>query len=111
MYRYKRILEVIDEDNLVENCRINGDYLKSKMEALCSTYPSKINSPRGLGLFAAFDASNTELRNKITAKSIKNGLMILGCGSRSIRFRPPVTVTKEHIDEAFVILDKILSSL
>lgn len=111
MYRFKRILEVIEEENLVENCRINGDYLKTKMETLCNKYPNKITSPRGLGLFAAFDTSSTDLRNKITGEALKNGLMILGCGSRSIRFRPPVTVTKEHIDEAFIILDKVINNL
>lgn len=110
MYRFKRILEVIEEENLVENCRIMGDYLKTKMVSLMHKHPEKVFAPRGLGLFAAFDAANTELRNNITKESARNGLMILGCGHRTIRFRPPVTITKEHIDEAFVILDKVIAN-
>ena len=111
MYRFKRILEVIDEENLVENCRVMGDYLKTKMDTLMSKYPEKVFAPRGLGLFAAFDAASPEMRNNITKESAKNGMMILGCGPRSIRFRPPVTITKEHIDEAFVILDKVINNI
>ena len=111
MYRFKRILEVIDEENLVENCRVMGDYLKTKMDTLMSKYPEKVFAPRGLGLFAAFDAATPEMRNNITKESAKNGMMILGCGPRSIRFRPPVTITEEHIDEAFVILDKVINKI
>jgi len=37
-------------------------------------------------------------------------LVILGCGERSIRFRPHLTVTTEEIDEALSIIDAILAN-
>ena len=32
------------------------------------------------------------------------GMMILGCGKRSVRFRPPLDVTASEISEALGIL-------
>ncbi len=111
MHRFKKILEVIEEENLVENCRVMGEHLQNKMEELQQKFPDRISAPRSLGCFAAFNASSPELRNKITQESLKEGMLILGCGPQSIRFRPPVTITKEHIDEAFVILDKVINRI
>jgi 4-aminobutyrate aminotransferase len=34
-----------------------------------------------------------------------NGLLLLSCGQSTIRFMPPLMVTKEHVDEAVAILD------
>jgi L-lysine 6-transaminase len=35
-------------------------------------------------------------------------MLILGCGDKSIRFRPHLTVTKEDLDKAIAIIDKIV---
>lgn len=111
MHRFRRILEVIEEEKLVDNCRVMGEYLQIKMEELQRKYPDRVSAPRSLGCFAAFDAATPELRNKISLESMKEGMLILGCGPQSIRFRPPVTITKDHIDESFVILDKVINRI
>ena len=33
-------------------------------------------------------------------------LMILACGDNTVRFRPPLTVTKEQVDEGLDIFEK-----
>lgn len=111
MFRFKRILEIIEEDNLVENCATVGKHLLAKMTELTEKYPDKISAPRGLGLFCAFDCRDAAMRNKIHTESMKNGMLILGCGENSIRFRPPITVKKEHIDEGIELLDKIIKDI
>ncbi|MBI5402662.1 MAG: L-lysine 6-transaminase [Ignavibacteriae bacterium] len=111
MFRFKRILEIIEEDNLVENCATVGKHLLAKMTELSEKYPDKVSAPRGLGLFCAFDCRDAEMRNKIHTESMKNGMLILGCGENSIRFRPPITVKKEHIDEGIELLDKIIKDI
>jgi len=35
-------------------------------------------------------------------------MLLLSCGQSTIRFMPPLNVTKEHVDEAIVILDASL---
>jgi L-lysine 6-transaminase len=51
------------------------------------------------------------MRNKVTSKSLENNLLILGCGEKSIRFRPPVNVTITELDEGLGILDKVFKSI
>ena len=111
MFRFKRILEIIEEDKLVENCATVGAHLLDKITELSLKYPDKVSSPRGLGLFCAFDCRDAAMRDKIHTESMKNGMLILGCGEKSIRFRPPITVKKENIDEGMIILDKIIKDI
>lgn len=111
MYRFKRILEIIEEDKLVENCEKAGKHLLSRITELSNKYSEKVFAPRGLGLFCAFDCRDAEMRDKIHKEAMKNGLLILGCGEKSIRFRPPITVKEESIDAGIEILDKIIKNI
>jgi len=111
MVRFQRILEIIKEEKLVENCRINGKHLQNLIKQLSQKYPDKVFNGRGLGLFCAFDTKDSDMRNKIINNCHRNGLLILGCGSKSIRFRPPITVKKEMLDDGFNVIDKVISQL
>lgn len=111
MKRFKKILEIIEEENLVKNCEVMGDHLQKELNSLSEKYPDKIFNARGLGLFCAFDCADTEMRNKVTSKALENDLMILGSGDKSIRFRPPVNISKDEIDQGIGILDKVIRSL
>ncbi len=111
MKRFTKILEIIESENLVENCDVHGRYLQEKINALAEKYPEKLSNGRGLGLFCAFDCKDTEMRNKVTSEAMKNGLLILGSGNRSVRFRPPINISKSEIDEGMGILDKVISAI
>ena len=111
MKRFGKILEIIEEEKLVSNCETMGMHLQSKLNELSLKHPDKVSNARGLGLFCAFDAKDAEMRNNITAKALENDLMILGCGQRSVRFRPPVNITADEIDTGIGILDKVISQL
>ena len=58
----------------------------------------------------SFDLPDGETRNKFTKESLKEKLLILGCGEKSIRFRPPLNITKEELDEGFTKIKLILKS-
>ncbi|MEX0686572.1 MAG: L-lysine 6-transaminase [Balneolales bacterium] len=107
MVRFQRILEVIEEDNLVENAASTGKHLLNRLEQLTASY-EHLHSPRGKGLMCAFDFTNADDRSKFLAKSYDNGLLILPCGSHSIRFRPPLSVSSDQIDEGMEIIENSL---
>lgn len=110
MKRFTKILEIIQEEDLVKNSELMGKYLQMKLTELASKYPDKVSNVRGLGLFSAFDAADGEMRNNITSEALKNNLIILGSGEKSVRFRPPININASEIDEGIAILDKILRS-
>jgi L-lysine 6-transaminase len=71
----------------------------------------EISNPRGKGLFCSIDLPDTESRDALKKECLKNQLMILGCGTKTLRFRPPLTIQKEHIDEGIDILKESLKAI
>ena len=71
---------------------------------------TEINS-RGLGLFCSFDLPSPDERDQLVQETYKNNLIILGCGVKSIRFRPHLTVTKSEIDFAIDVLKKSINNI
>lgn len=110
MVRFDRILEVIEEDNLVENAASTGNYLHQQINNWADEY-EEVTNPRGKGLFCAIDLPDTKTRDAVRKEALKNHLMILGCGTKTIRFRPPLTIQKEQIDEGMDILKKSLKAV
>ena len=109
MVRSKHILRIIEEENLVENSRIVGEHLLNRLKEVQRDFPDMVSNSRGLGLMCSFDLPSTETRNKFKEACYKEKLIILGCGEKSIRFRPPLNVTKDEIDEGLNIIRKVLS--
>jgi len=68
-----------------------------------------MSNTRGLGLMCSFDLPTPEIRNQFREKCFINKLMILGCGEKSIRFRPPLNITESEIDKGLTIIKKVLS--
>ncbi|SMO90863.1 L-lysine 6-transaminase [Gracilimonas mengyeensis] len=105
MVRFGKILDVIEEENLVENAATVGNYLQTRLEALADNH-EHFSNPRGKGLFCAIDLPSTEIRNAVIKECVNNGLMILSCGPQTVRFRPPLTIETKQIDEGLDILEK-----
>ncbi|MTI89218.1 MAG: L-lysine 6-transaminase [Balneolaceae bacterium] len=105
MVRFGRILDVIEEDNLVENAASVGNYLQTRLEAFADEH-EHFSNPRGEGLFCAIDLPDGHSRDAVINECVSNGLMILSCGPNTVRFRPPLTIQQEQIDEGLNILEK-----
>jgi L-lysine 6-transaminase len=108
MVRSKHIMRIISEENLVENAERVGKVLLKNLKEIQDEYPSLVSNARGLGLMCSFDLPNTEMRNKFREECYKHKLLILGCGERSIRFRPPLNVNEEDLIEGLKIIKKVL---
>ncbi|MEX0646349.1 MAG: L-lysine 6-transaminase [Balneolaceae bacterium] len=109
MVRFDRILEVIEEDNLVEHAAELGSHLQEQLRTWADE-SEFLSNPRGKGLFCAIDLPDSESRNALVNECIKNELMILGCGTRTIRFRPPLAIEKEQLDTGIEMIKKSLKS-
>lgn len=107
MIRFKLILEIIEKESLVNKAESLGEYLQVKLMELAEKHPA-ISNVRGKGLLVAFDLPSPEIRDKFVADAMAENMLILGCGDRSIRFRPHLTVTKEDLDKAISIVDKVV---
>lgn len=106
MVRCQRYLEIIEEEGLVQNAATVGAYLLSQLEAAQARMPEVLSNARGRGLMCAVDFADTETRNRVADTAYELGMIILPCGHRSLRFRPPLDITRAEVDEAMTILLK-----
>ena len=111
MVRFKIILETVRDLNLLEQVNNTGNYLLNKINKLESEFPAFITNSRGLGLFCSFDLPSAIERDKLTFEAYKNHLLIIGCGNKSIRFRPHLTVTIQEIDFAIDVIRKSINNI
>ena len=103
MVRSTKYLQIIEEDKLVDNARKVGEYLLKSLTDTCDDSKDIMTNARGRGLMCAFDLPTTEFRDKLKKELFKNKLLILSCGEKSIRFRPPLCLDKEHVDKGLAI--------
>jgi L-lysine 6-transaminase len=108
MVRSTQIMRIMKEEALVRNAFTAGNYLLARLFELQAEFPQIINNTRGLGLMCSFDFNSTDARNSFKNECYNNGLIILGAGDKSIRFRPPLNVTNEELDEGLHIIQNIL---
>jgi L-lysine 6-transaminase len=111
MVRCQKYLEVIHEEKLIENAAKQGARLLKGLEEIAQKYPGKIMNARGRGLMCAFDCATPEKRDELKKKLYENKVIILGCGSLTMRFRPPLVISSEEVDEALAALEKALKTL
>ena len=110
MVRFTLYLEIIEKENLVAQASENGTYLLSQLEKLSEEY-SNISNARGKGLFCAFDLPSGDDRDVLANLIAKEGALILGCGLKSIRFRPHLIITRNEIDLGISMIKKALAKL
>jgi len=103
------------EEGLVQNAAEVGAFLKHKLEALKPRHP-EIGDVRGLGLMIGVEfeerdgsrAPNGGLRDRVMQKCFEKGLLVLSCGEATLRFCPPLIVTREEAATAVEIFDQAI---
>jgi len=106
MVRASRIMEIIEEDNLCDKAAETGEYLQNQLLSISARKPV-ISNVRGKGLLTAFDFPDKTIRDNFIKAGLEQNVMFLGCGDKTIRFRPALIIEKEHIDLGLTILENI----
>jgi len=104
------------EESLMANATEVGNYLIDRLRELAQQVPH-LGNPRGIGLMVGIDAldkegkPSPEVRNEIVKRLFYEGVLILGCGAHSIRFCPPLVLTREQVDYAIEALRRVCQQL
>jgi L-lysine 6-transaminase len=111
MVRSARYLEIIAEERLIENARTVGERLLRGLREVEHELGGLMTNARGLGLMIAFDLPTPEVRARAQQTIADNGLLVLTCGTRSIRFRPHLDLTEADADAGLEIVRRSLQQL
>jgi len=109
-------IKIYQEEKLLENAARLGKTLLARLQEFKEEFPG-IGDVRGLGLMAGVEfvkpGGKTPDKEKATAvrnACIKNGLLILTCGTYDniIRWIPPLIITAEQLEEGLKIFKSSL---
>ncbi|AZT90835.1 aspartate aminotransferase family protein [Caldicellulosiruptor changbaiensis] len=100
------VLKIIEEENIIDNVKNMGEYLKQKLWELKESFKSIVDV-RGLGLLIGVEFS-FPVKDMVKELAL-NGLLTSSCGGGNVvRFAPPLIVQKEHIDRAIEIFKEVV---
>ena len=111
MVRARRVLEVMEAEGLIARATTAGAHLLGLLGVLAERFPV-VTEVRGRGLMCAFSLPSKEIRDAVvTALREDERVLLLGCGSRSIRFRPSLTVSEGDLAAGVAAVDRVLERL
>ncbi|QBC86615.1 L-lysine 6-transaminase [Mycobacterium avium] len=111
MVRARRILEVIEADELFEHAARQGAYLLRGLHDLAREFPGLVLDVRGRGLMCAFSLPTTADRDELIGRLWRGGVIVLPTGDDGVRFRPALTVSRGEIDAAIGAVRDALPTL
>lgn len=101
------VIKTILDDGLMDNARNMGSYFASGLSGLKDKYAG-ITEVRGMGLMVGLGLARGA--REVAAKCLELGLLVNPIGDTTIRFLPPLIVTREDVDKALAILDQAIAS-
>jgi L-lysine 6-transaminase len=112
MVRVVREVQIMEEEGLVDKAAENGELLAQGLRRLVEKHRPIMSNVRGLGLYQGFSLDTPKRKGDLIQVARDDfGLLLLGAGSRSIRTRPNLSVTKSEIGEFLELTDHALSRL
>jgi len=102
------VIKILDEYYESGMLKEISEYFESRLDEIVKEFPNMFDSVSGYGLMRALRVKNSEIRDNIVKKAFENKVLVLKAGSNSVRFLPPLTITKEEIDEGFDRLKETL---
>ncbi len=109
MVRSRRILELIERDHLFDHAARVGEWLLSELQALAARHHEMMTNVRGRGLMCAFDLPTRAARDDAIERLQEEHVLVVGCGDRSIRFRPALNITTAELGFGLAAFDRVLS--
>ena len=97
-------IEVLD---ILESYKNSGQldelflYFEEQLSKIYQSYPNFFTEHVGLGLMRGFRCKDGETLSKIIKGCFDEGLLVLKAGRNTLRMLPPLTISKDEMNEGF----------
>ena len=99
------VLDILD-DETIRQVKEKGMYLRSAIETMGAPC---VRGTRGMGLMIGVEVCGDRSHKELAARLIDSGLLCLTAGKDVLRLLPPLTITKEEMDQGLDILRSVLA--
>ncbi len=86
-------------------------YFDKKLEELFQKNKDIFNEKVGLGLMKGLRVKDADTLGKLIKKALEEGVLVLKAGKNTLRLLPPLTISKEEMNEGFRRLENALQEL
>jgi 4-aminobutyrate aminotransferase len=109
-------LEVIENENLLERAAETGEYILDALTEIQSRHPS-IGEVRGRGLMIGLEFVRDritkerapQIRRHVIQHAFEHGLLLIPCGTNTIRMTPALNIPRPLVDEGLAIFETALT--
>lgn len=101
-------LHIMKEAGFLEEVRSKSAILLEQLRLAFQDHP-KISAVRGLGMMIGIETSAS--LSKIVEAARQKGLIILTAGENVIRLLPPLTISREEIQQGITVLKEVFSEV
>ena len=102
------ILDEIKNDGTLDETII---YFEKKLKEFYENNQNVFDDIVGLGMMRGLRTKDAETLSSIISNSFEEGILILRAGKNTLRFLPPLTISKNEIDEGFKRLEVALEKI
>ncbi len=92
------ILEELKDSGALDETII---YFESKLKEFYGSNKDIFDASVGLGLMRGLRVKDADTLSSIINNAFENGVLVLKAGKNTLRFLPPLTISKQEIDEGF----------
>lgn len=101
------VLDVMLEDGFLDEVAAKGDYFMGRLAKIAAANPKVLKGVRGKALMIGLECevTNADLQTKLRDA----GILAVGAADNVLRFLPPLTITRDEIDEALAIFETVVT--
>jgi len=103
------VCEALVKGGVLENVQTMGEHLGAGLQRLREKFPQKTKGIRRAGLMAALDLAQPGSGVAETCRT--KGLLVNCTHETALRFLPPLTVSREELEEGLKIVEAVLAAL
>jgi 4-aminobutyrate aminotransferase len=96
---------------LIANAAERGEQALAALRAIETRYPESVVEARGLGLMLALELATPELARALEYEAFTRGLLVLGCGRRSVRLSPPLVIDAATLAAGLAVLEASVAAV
>jgi acetylornithine aminotransferase len=100
------IIGRLSDPKLQANVLENEKIFRSHFERIKKRFPNVVSEVRGKGLILGLQLK--EDPTPVITAARERGLLVITCGTNTLRFVPPLVIKKEEIDEGMAILEEAM---
>ncbi|QSZ41583.1 aminotransferase class III-fold pyridoxal phosphate-dependent enzyme [Sulfurimonas aquatica] len=105
------VVDILNEKKASGELEKTSQYFNQELEKFYVSNKAIFTQKVGIGMMCGLRVKDADTLSKVINTARENGVMLLKAGRNTLRFLPPLTITKEEIDEGFKSLVSTMASI